>query len=372
MKKVLALALASVMALGMATTAFAAKTQVMGLGEGYEQRVADNTIVPAPGVTLGTSGKQGEVPYAAISGANITKSGNMTTVNYNNNIIPNAKVDDYVNLYFDMFYTTEELTKDGDKVHYTTHPDMLLTAQAIRDLKLTIRTSTRGGSQAIDSVALDNRKGHVKIKYARELVKTDGVDFELTIYSVLDGRRQDDFSITFIGTVENEVTEVYGDYDSVDTSSGQVAEAMEFNSKIEVDLGNGVTIHTKMFKGKKYYGTATRDADEDADIVFKKYPDVDNVVILKTVGLNSTGDVVKLDVDYSDYYVYDKDMNYIGQSNQMLPYSTRYYLANRKLDVTDDSDAEEGDAPEESGGNPETGGDGGAANNANANPGTGC
>ena len=368
MKKVLALALASVMVLGMATTAFAAKTQQAGLGEGYKRGSAQIGTSQNTYVTVTT----GEQPYAD-STATITTSGHQTTVNYASDIIPNAKVDDYVNLFNHMFYTGQEMA-DLNMVNAAglNLSQQVLTAQSIRDLKLTIRTSTRGGSQAIDSVALDNRKGYVKIKYARELVKTDGVDFELTVYAVLDGRRQDDYSITFIGTVENEVTEVFGDYDSVDTSSGQVAEAMEFNSKIEVDLGNGVVIHTKMFKGKKYYGTATRDADEDADIVFKKYPDVDNVVILKTVGLNSTGDVVKLDVDYSDYYVYDKDMNYIGQSNQMLPYSTRYYLANRKLDVTDDSDAEEGDAPEESGGNPETGGDGGAANNANANPGTGC
>lgn len=372
MKKVLALALASAMALGMATTAFAASTQQKGMYSGYQK---DTARIGTSVSGVYTDVSTGTEPWAP-DGSTESTTGNQTTYTYGKDVVPNAKVDDYINLYNDMFFTAQELVDRG-LMGTTSFPGEnrsreVLSAQAIRDLKLTIRTSTRGGSQGIDSVTLDNRKGHVKIKYVRELVSVDEVDFELTIYAVLDGRRQDDYSMTIIGTVANEITEVYGDYDSVDTSAGQVAEAMEFNSKIEVDLGNGVTIHTKFFKGKKYYGICTRDPDEQDDVVFKKYPDVDNVVTLKTVGLNSTGDIVKLDTDYSDYYVYDKDMNYLGQSNQMLPYSTKYYLANRKLDVTDDSDVDEADAPEENGGtNPETGGDGGAASNANINPGTG-
>ena len=333
MKKIVSLALAAVLALGMSATAFAA----------VDSGASINGMVGS--LSLGYSASPGN------------DSVDLGTVD------PNSSAVIYIYLTQEMFsWDNNSGTADGT----------VLTSSQISSGKLTTRVSTSAGSKAIDSVTLDKRNGRIEIEFAEELVSTSELDFEFTVYLNIDGSRQSDYSMTFYGTFENDVIDVYGDEDYVDLSYGVVAEAQEYNSGVEMDLGNGVSIHTKLFKGKSYYGTATRESDEADDAVLKQYPDIDNVVTLKTVGLNSTGDVVKLDTDYSDYYVYDKDMNYLGQSNQMLPYSTKYYLANRQLDVTDaDDDTEEVDAPEESTSNPETGGDGSAASNANTNPGTG-
>lgn len=267
-----------------------------------------------------------------------------------------------------------EWNSDGARYNNTTD-DYYLTSQIVRNSKVSARTQVAAGSKAIDktSIDYDNGRAYVLVEFVDEWVSVDELDFEFTTYLLIDGKRRDTDGegLVFYGTLKNHVIYVYSNDDYVDTSLGEVAHAQDFVSSIEVDLGAGVSIFTKFFKDKKYYGTATRDADEAADVVFAKYPDVDNVVILKTVGLNSTGDIVKLDTDYSDYYVYDKDLNYLGQSNSRLPFSSRYYLANRKLDVDSTDEYEEpGEEPEWTD-NADTGGDDGLSN-ANANPGTGC
>lgn len=241
-----------------------------------------------------------------------------------------------------------------------------LTAAEIRSAKIKVGYTAKGGSKVIKKCDLSTKDGRIEFRIVTELVSTTDYDFECIVYVTIDGKRQNDEEITITGNVANLETEVYADYDYVDTSKGYVAVAEDFVSKIEVDLGNGVSIFTKFFKGKKYYGTSTRDADEADDVVFSKYPDVDNVVTLKTVGLNSTGDIVKLDTDYAGYFVYDSNMKYLGKATEMLPYSTKYYLANRQLNVVDETEAEEETEVE-----PEDGDAGEVEGNANANPGTG-
>lgn len=218
-----------------------------------------------------------------------------------------------------------------------------MTAADLRNSKLTVRTKVAEGTKAIKSVDIDTSNSQVRVKWADELVGVGEVKFDFIVYLSVDNKRRDNLGVTFVGTLENELTEVHADDDYIDLSEGQVAEAEEFVPKVEVDLGNGVSVFTKLFKGKKYYGTASRVVDESDDVVLTKYPDVDNIITLKTVGLNSTGDIVKLGVDYSDYYVYDAGMQYLGQATDMLPFSAKYYLANQKLDVAGADNADDTD-----------------------------
>jgi hypothetical protein len=204
---------------------------------------------------------------------------------------------------------------------------------------------------------------NVKIKFVEYYVATGDVDYELTVYLMIDGKRQNDYEVTISGNMDNTHRDVYADDDYFDGSQGEVADCVEYAKSVEFDLGQGVSIYTKMFKDKKYYGIVTRDADDAADVVFTKYPDVDSVYILKTIGLNSTADTVKLNNEISgDYFVYDANMNYLGKSNESLKYSTRYYLANKKLEVASDAaETEEEEVPEDTVPTP----------NVNDNPGTG-
>lgn len=336
MKKVLSLVLAAAMATAMGVSTFAAETW-------KAKEMKDN-------LTLGYSGATsvGSIAYGDIN--------------------PMDEVVLKFNLKEAMFVA------DKDKGPFVGNKGNLSSAE-IRASKIDVRSQIKGGSKVIKDIKLNTKDGRVEVKFVTEFVSTKEQDVEVFVYLTIDGKRQDDYGVTITGTVENTEVSVYKDYDYVDLAKGYVAVAEEFVPKIEVDLGNGVSIFTKLFKDKKYYGTATRDADQADDVVFAKYPDIDNVVTLKTVGLNSTGDIVKLATDYSDYYVYDKDMNYLGQSKEMLPYSTKYYLANKKLDVASASE-EPSEVTEPATeepvaiSNPASGGDE-TVPNINANPGTG-
>lgn len=252
-----------------------------------------------------------------------------------------------------------------------------LSSEEIRENNIAVYTSLQEESRALKKVELLRSEGRIKIEWATRFVSVDDKNFALTLALSFDGRRDDNRALTFTGKIDNKRIKVYGNTNSVNIEEGLIVVPTEFNSKIAVYVGNGATIHTKFFKDKKYYCTTDRDADEADDVVFKKYADVDNVLTFYNVGINNTGDYVTLSTDYADYYVYDKDMKYLGRGNEQLNYSQKLYLANKRLDVDTEEETEtptetDKETPVEKGPNPPTGGDSGkASSNANNNPGTG-
>jgi len=262
-----------------------------------------------------------------------------------------------------------------------------VTQQAIKDGRIEVKTAISTGSKAIKSVSIDYKNfselrtalgtaktAYIKLAMVDPFVSTEKVDFSLHTYLSIDGNRTDykTLGIQLDGKLTFPITEVDADQRYVETAGGYVAEALKYNKNVEVDLGLGVSIHTKMFKGKKYYGIAKGDKDEADDVVFAKYPDVDRVFTLYIVGLNSTGDIVKLNLTGDVFYVYNADMKYIGMSNEMLPYSTKYYVANKKLAVEDAEIDEEPADDEPTDTDNAVTGVAEAPSNANNNPSTGC
>lgn len=329
MKKVLALVLASTMALGMAVTSFAAeKTKIQSF-------ISGRTL----GYCVGDSIDLGDV-----------------VLDYDN------QRKETIKLVKEMFATdTEGKNPLAEE----------LTAKLLKDSKAAVRVTYDKGSKVIDSVELKEKDKEIVIKFVEEWISTGEQDFDFTVYLSLNGKRQSNEGVTFTGTFKNDSENVDAGYEEYDMSNGTVIEADEFVSKIELDLGNGVTMITKLFKGKKYFGIATMElTDADAELV-SKTPAIDNVIYLKTVGLNAASNIVKLDVG-GDYFVYDSEMNYLGKSNENLPYSTKYYLATSELEVEDEEEPEEVEGEDEETNNAETGGDDDVIENVNANPGTGC
>ena len=323
MKKVVSLLLVAVMALGMTVTAFAATPKITG-----------------------------QVKSLGVSGGSAVLD--LDTIN------PQDEVEIDIPLSLDMFEGKDGLPTSGP-----------VTQKLWRDSKMNVRMSVSSGSKAIDSYEFKSKDSKIVVSFVDEFVSTSDLDFDFRIYLIIDGKRQTDYELQVTGTIENDITEVYADDDYVDLSNGVVAEAQEFVKKVEADLGNGVSIHTKFFKDKKYYGTATRDVEESDDSIMAKYSDIDSVLTLKTIGLNGSGNIVALGDEYADHYVYDKDLNYLGTAKEMLPYSTKYYLSTKKLDIVADEEPDDDgeELPPETE-NPGTGGDEAPAN-VNDNPGTG-
>jgi hypothetical protein len=195
----------------------------------------------------------------------------------------------------------------------------------------------------IDSVEINQREGRIEVSFKDEYSGVKETDFEFDIYLTLNGRRQDDHGITFTGTYGNPVIEVYEGSDSVDISDGSVALAAESIRELDVEIGNGVTVTTRLSKDKRVYGIATHDEPDRADDeMMKEYKDIEYVVTLDTIGLDSTANTVKFGYEYQGFFVYDEDLNYLGKAGDDLPYSDKYYLAAKKLEIAvDDGDSDD-------------------------------
>ena len=243
-----------------------------------------------------------------------------------------------------------------------------LTSAQIRAAKLTVRHS--GGAKAVDSVTINNRDGRIEVAFVDEYVSTKELDFTVDIYLVIDGKRQSDNGVTLTGTLANPVQEVYADEDYVDISDGSVVHAMEFNTKVQLDLGNGVSVNAKLFKDKKYYGTAKHTAS-DRDATLEKYPEISEALTLQTIGLNSTGSKVRLDGSYASYYVYNKDLQLLGRGSDLLEYSAIYYLSVKQLDIKEEVLEDFTKSINGNGQNEEPGLTNTTWSNVNDNPGTG-
>lgn len=351
MKKVLSLVLVAVLALGMGVTAFAAGNVVEFASDADYLGANRSTSMPSSYKLSGTD--------------------------------DNLIVDETVRPIDELEITLAldpALFKDEDGAAPTSvNSDGNLSKSLIKSSKIKVRSQVKKGSAAIDEVKLDEGKGIVEIVFNDEYVATKDLDFEVFVYLTIDGTSFRDNGVTVSGTYENEVDDdVDADYEWYDLSDQMVIEAQEYVRNIELELGDDVSVFTNLYSGRKYYGTATTEVTEADDEVMKQYPGVSLVYTLNTVGLNTASSQVKLGGIGSDYFVYDSNMAYLGKSNEMLGYSNKYYLSTTELEVAGSEEEEElpeeeEEDPEDEGEveNPGSGGDGEAAPNVNANPGTG-
>lgn len=258
-----------------------------------------------------------------------------------------------------------------------------LTSEEIQRSRISLVTQMKGDSSPFKSADIDRTKGQIIVELKDEWVPVASnkfaVDFEMLMYLKIDGKSFADDTVTITGTLKNKEIDVYSNMDYVDLSDGTVAIPREFNKSISVNVGNGVTIHTKMFKDKKYFGISSREGDEEATQVFRAHKEVSNVVTMKVFGLNNDNDYVTFGNDYSDYYVYDANMNYLGRGTDKVKFSTKYYFADNEIEFeeedeeeeTEDNEPVDGDEGEENVAPAGTGGDATQSPNVNNNPGTG-
>lgn len=323
MKKILALLLVTVLALGMCTVSFAASAKVGGYISGLSGDVQDYAGAD-------TELKAGREYFFPIAAADLVDT-------------------------------------DGKAWGAT------VTAKQLKDSKVTIKSSHKTGSQYIDKVEIVDVSGaaNIKFKIIDPVVSTKEIDYEYNFHLVFDKTRSDKIRMYHIsGQIVNDIIHVNDSDDYVDLSKGHIAEADSYIKAIECDLGNEVYIHTKLFNGKKYYGVADGDISDEDDAVMTKYPEINAVINIKAIGLNVAGNIVELRDYGSETYVYDKDMKYLGTANNLLPYSAKYYLADKKVNSSSDT-AEEEEEEEEDGEDVPEDDYVPSSSNINDNPGTG-
>lgn len=260
-----------------------------------------------------------------------------------------------------------------------------LTPAQIRSAKLTVRCNA--SSKIVDDISINSRESRIEVTLTQELAGVDELDFDFDIYLSIDGRRYSDYGMNLSGTFANPVVEVFADDKSVDISDGTVAEAQEQIRALDVEIGHGVTVSTRLAKNKRVYGVATRTPDGMDEEVFTVHPAIGDVITLRTVGLDSAASTVRLAAVYSGFYVYDANLTLLGSGRDTLPYFGKYYLSTELLNLVEGNNGEEtadtGEVPADQkeiqaadevvdniNDNPNTGG-GFTPSNVNYNPGTG-
>ena len=184
--------------------------------------------------------------------------------------------------------------------------------------------------ESIDLVKTGNEGSPVAIVIymQQEFVSIAERDFECNLMLSIGGKRQPATAFKVAGKMTFKKIALNADASYVNLSDGTVAEAQEYIRKIEVDLGNGITITTNMFQDKKYYGTA-RPSDFGDGVV--NYDEIQAVYTLHTVNLKSAGNNVRIKWD-GEAWVCNAEGQYIGTTDQALPYSSCYYICNNRFE----------------------------------------
>lgn len=265
------------------------------------------------------------------------------------------------------------------------------TRKTIKDDKVAVELRVTNGQRVVDKVEIkylesitdpdgvkrtfvkNEQPAYILVTFKDKFVSTSEVDYKFTIYLTYDRKRDKDSEVIFEGTFKNNETTVdEGDVYVYLGDDVPVVESLAYLKDIDIELDDGITVHTKFFNNKKYYANGEAKVRAEDDEVLARHPAIDYVYNIDSVGLNNTYTTVSLNIS-DRLYVYNSNLEYIGTTADRLPYSTKYYVSTTELDVEGAveepiQEPNEGDIFEPG---PEMGGDN-VPGNVNDNPGTGC
>lgn len=266
------------------------------------------------------------------------------------------------------------------------------TRQTIKDDKIAVELRVTNGQRVVEEVEIEylesitdpdgvkwtftknEQPAFIRITFEDLFVSTSEVDYKFMVYLTEDKKRQTDTEVTFEGTfANNETTVDEGDVYVYLGDDVPVVESLAYLKDIDIELDDGITVHTKFFNNKKYYANGEAKVREEDDEILERYPEIDYVYNIDSVGLNNSYTSVSLNIE-DTLYVYNSNMEQIGTTADRLPYSTKYYVSSVELDV-EDADVEEPAAEPDPGDEFDPGANMGgddAPSNYNDNPGTGC
>jgi len=226
----------------------------------------------------------------------------------------------------------------------------------------------------------------LQIEFVREFVNTGSTDFEFEIWlsdRLPNNVAADATRFYVYGTFANKYHDnFYGDETYVHTGDGQVIRCTEFSRNVEIDAGRGVTLFMNLLEDTRYYVRADMNLSDADQKIMDEIAAIEGIITMRTAATrHATFRSAKVELDLGDsYFVYGENYEFLGMSDERLPFSNKYFLATSRIDLgtqnTPAPSEEEPVVPPDAGigtgglDNPGTGGTS-APVNANDNPGTG-
>ena len=218
-----------------------------------------------------------------------------------------------------------------------------VTKSQLDSARITLRTQVVKGSRVFNTseIRIENRNGgaltnnkttaHVIVPFVESLATTKEEEFEIRLFLHVAGRKASETEITLEGYMVLNMEYVSKDDEYYDVSDGSIVEATETISKFGLDVGCGVTVYTNMMRGQKYGGVCTSDV-QPGDRFLEKFPN-EFVTMLQLNMVNVTSGEAVIEFSGGSHYVYDGNGKYLGREGERVPFSSKYYLFSRQVDL---------------------------------------
>lgn len=284
----------------------------------------------------------------------------------------------------DGLYSGSQVAFLLDSDHFVWYPDIDEMVTAVRKSTLVnnqvrVLATVRKGKDLVKDVVIENIDGraYAIVRFRDDFPYVDERDFDLDLFLTYKRKKSEDTMVSIAGSLVHDTIYLKGNNEKADLGIGGVMVEADGNCRnAELYLGGGVSVYQNLLAGKRYFGRAT-DSRNDGDLEIMNYfPDIKHVLTITSQKNISRTALVRLNhVEKDEYgkeirqkfktvfFVYDRDGQLLGTTNEMLPLRDKYFLAVEELDFGDknfsDIEVEFYDFEEE----PFT--------NSNANPSTG-
>jgi hypothetical protein len=187
-----------------------------------------------------------------------------------------------------------------------------------------VQVTARG--EGISAAMLENTSEgtFLKLEFTKSLAYLNQ-SFSISVYLSENGARETATRINIKGRIATDVFEVYTGKNYEDISGGDGIKAMANIANFEFYLGQGVSITRNITRGITYYGVASNESMPSDEALYLKYRDLADIYRLQTVNLKTAGNTVRFDFG-EPYYMYNTRGEYLGTSEDVLPYWTTYYI----------------------------------------------
>lgn len=321
MKKVLSLALALVLVFGMASVAFAASSKITGVAD------EDNIFVELPTIdanneTLNWDNRLGSLGVGEIG----PQSGRKIKIYLN----PNS-FDWSGDIPVSKYGATDKFTigmLDDAKVKVSL--DAKAKDKKVID-KVELKTEQIRTNKENTGSPTKATVPYVQISFVDQYVGVDDIEFDFNVKLTVRGATKD--SVNIYGTYCNDSEIVEDGQTDADSSGGVVLEPESVIRNIEVHGGDNFYAKVNMSSNKKYYFTAEVDVKDEDIEVLERYPEMAYVYYINQVNMKFSGNCYYFQDLDDKYYVYNDEGRLIGTTEDMLPFSTKYFLATEKVAV---------------------------------------